>query len=244
MVEVTIRTVGAYVALFSRGGRFPPGQTRWYRGDTTLRRARALIPSIARPPSTTQHEWRIYQRFRQNAAAFLPHAQLSEWDWLLYMRHYGARTRLLDWSESPLAGLYFAVENPKRDRRDGCVWCLLPERLNALAGFDSRVLCAGIDPELNHYTPSELRTAPPETKYKPAALIAPRSFARLIAQQGVFTVTHRESIALESIDEPGLLARIRIPANAKARIRAGLVALGINKLSMFPELQSVPEGTT
>src|SRR5437867_1882673 len=93
--DVRVTSVAKYIALFASDGVFKPGRTKWYRGEARLRRRRALVPSIARSPSTPQREWSIYQRFRQNAAAFLPHATLSEWDWMLYMRHYGARTRLL-----------------------------------------------------------------------------------------------------------------------------------------------------
>lgn len=238
--DVSVTSVAKYVALFARGGVFKVGQTRWYRGEARLRHRRALVPSIARSPST--REWPIYQRFRQNAAAYLPHTVLSEWDWMLYMRHYGARTRLLDWTESPLVALYFAVEKPSRDGQEGGVWCLDPERLNELAGFERRVYCAGIDRELDVYTPTELKAAPVKTEFKPAALIAARSFPRLIAQQGVFTVIHRDSTALERIADSELLARVRIPPSAKAPIRATLHALGINRLSMFPELQSVSPG--
>ena len=240
-VDVSVTSVARYIELFAGNGVFRPGSTLWYRGESRLRTRRALIPSIARRPSTPDREWAIYQRFRQNAAAFLPHLALSEWDWMLYMRHYGAPTRLLDWSESPLVALYFAVQERRSSEAQGVVWCLDPERLNELAGFERRVYCAGIDSELDVYTPSQLKAAPKDTKYKPAALIAPRSFSRLIAQQGVFTVIHRDPTGLETISDPALLSRVRIPANAKPRIRAALARLGINKLSMFPELQSVPE---
>jgi len=241
--DVSVSSVAAFVELFAPGNTLKPGRTSWYRGEGLLRRRRALLPSIARPPSNPEEEWEIYQRFRQNAAAYLPHAILTEWDWMLYMRHYGARTRLLDWTESPLVALYFAVEKQSRDRQEGVVWCLDPERLNELAGFEPRVYCAGIDNELNVYTPSEVKASPPTTKHKPAALIAARSFARLIAQQGVFTVIHRDANALDTIADTKLLSRVRIPPGAKASIRVALDELGINRLSMFPELQSVTGGS-
>jgi hypothetical protein len=96
--DVSVKSIADYIDLFASGSGFNPGHTTWYRGEALLRRRRALLPSIARRPSTPDREWSIYQRFRQNAAAFLPHATMDEWDWLLYMRHYGARTRL---SSSP-----------------------------------------------------------------------------------------------------------------------------------------------
>src|SRR5258706_4173547 len=240
MADASVKSVAEYAQLFARGGVFSAGAIRWYRGDGRMHRQKALLPSIAREPSTLKREWFIYQRFRQKAAAFLPHTPLTEWDWMLYMRHYDAPTRLLDWTESPLVALYFAVEKASRDRCEGAVWCLNPERLNELAGFERRVYCAGIDPELEVYTPSELKllkVGTGSTDFKPAALISPRAFARLVAQQGVFTVIHRDAVALEAIVDPSLLARVRIPAAAKARIRKSLHQLGINRLARFPGLQ-------
>jgi hypothetical protein len=235
--DVQVRSVSQYIRLFEPKGKLTAPAIQWYRGEGRLRPRRALLPSIARSPSVGE-EWQIYQRFRQNAAAFLPHANLTPWDWMLYMRHYGQPTRLLDWSESALVALYFAVENSREDRWEGVVWCLDPLHLNELAGYD-RIQCAGIDLQLNQYTPEALKAATDAADYKPAALIAPRSFSRLIAQQGVFTITHKQPIALDEIPDRKLLARVRIPSGAKANIRAALRALGMSKLSLFPELQSL-----
>ena len=240
-VDVAVNSISNYVNLFTPTGSLKPGHTRWFRGDSQFSRRNALLPSIARGRSTKSspdREWEIYQRFRQNAAAFLSHTTLSEWDWLLYMRHYAVPTRLLDWTESPLVGLYFAVENT-RLRSDGVVWCLDPQRLNDLAGFGARIYCAGIDPELEPYTAENVKKSPDATAYKPVALITARAFPRLVAQQGVFTMIHRRATALEHIDDSALLSRVCIPANAKERIRDDLNELGLHRLTLFPELQSV-----
>ena len=238
-VDVSVTSVSRYVDLFTPSGPLKPGDTRWFRGDPHFGRRSALLPSLARyqsKKSMVDREWEIYQRFRQNAAAFLSHTTLSEWDWMLYMRHYSVPTRLLDWTESPLVALYFAVENR---RSDGVVWCLAPQRLNELAGFGPRIYCAGIDPELDSYTAESVKKSPGTTDYKPVALITARAFPRLVAQQGVFTVTHSRATSLEKIDDSDLLSRVRIPISAKGQIRNDLNELGMHRLSLFPELQSV-----
>jgi hypothetical protein len=60
----------------------------------------------------------------------------DSWDWYFLMRHFGAPTRLLDWSEGALIGLYFAVrDNP--GYYDAAVWVLDPYELNQRAiGLD------------------------------------------------------------------------------------------------------------
>lgn len=231
-----------FASLFADDGPFGGPDERWFRGEGKLRGSRVLLPSLFRDAALSpDREWKEYQRFRQAGSAFLPHSNLNDWDWMLYMRHYGAPTRLLDWSESPLVALYFAVEREQRDSEEGVVWVLDPLRLNEGAGFDRRLYCAGIDDELNVYTAKAVKDAIAGVRYQPVAVIAPRSFPRLVAQQGVFTITHKEPAALEELAIDRLLARIRIPAVAKKGIRTSLQKLGIGRLSMYPELQSLGE---
>jgi hypothetical protein len=238
--DITINSVAEYVALFSPGGQMHESKLSWHRGDSTIRAAGNLLPSIARAPVALDREWELYQRFRQNAAVYVPYGTMTEWDWMLYMRHYGVRTRLLDWTESPMVALFFAVEEPKDHGVDGAVWSLDPIRLNKLAGFDERLYCAAMDSELEVYTPSEVRASPPGSLNKPAALIVARSFARLVAQQGVFTIIHRTPTSLEMIADDELVGRISVPAAAKPDIATALNALGIQRHTLFPELQSLP----
>lgn len=240
--DVSVSSLAQFVALFEKDGRFAGLSNHWFRGEGKLRKRGSLLPSISRAGSTVQREWGLYQRFRQNASAFLPHSSLTAWDWMFYMRHYGIDTRLLDWSESALVALYFAVEKPDNDNRGGVVWCLDPVRLNELAGSARQIHCAGLDATLDSYTIESVKTSPDDVLYQPLAFIAPRSFPRLVAQQGVFTVTHRHPVALDAIRDDSLLARVRVPAGSKSRIRSALQSLGYSRLSLYPELQSLAVG--
>lgn len=68
--------------------------------------------------------------------------QDDPWDKIFVMQHYGVPTRLLDWSENPFIGMYFAVTGkdfkatgpfPGRVltfKKDAAVWLLDPIKWN------------------------------------------------------------------------------------------------------------------
>jgi hypothetical protein len=62
---------------------------------------------------------------------FLKQNRIENNDWNNYflMQHYGLNTRLLDWTESALVAIYFAVKDfSKTD--DSKIWILNPHKLN------------------------------------------------------------------------------------------------------------------
>jgi hypothetical protein len=218
----------------------PPDAMTWYRGHSDERWK--LVPSIARAPRTVDAELTLLKRFKQNAYPFLTRPPMDEWEWLFLMQHYGVPTRLLDWTESPLVGLYFAVCDTSSHDVDGCVWALQPVELNDAARLRPKypldVPLFGQDQELDNYLPTHIHHSPGMQSNTPAAGIAPRQFERVYAQMGCFTITHRDQTALQDVDGHRL-AKYRLPATAKEGILEELRHLRVTQLTVFPELSNV-----
>src|SRR6266542_6726337 len=155
--------------------------------------------------------------------------------WFSLMQHYRLPTRLLDWSEMPLAALFFAVtELPERD---GCLWVLNPYQLNKpLLG--SPTLQGPHGPQAR-----KLLKAAVETTYasegQVLALTPWENDLRMLLQASTFTV-HDGPGELEKLpNSKGALERYRIPAESKAGIAQHLGILGVRRSTLFPDLENL-----
>ncbi len=240
--ERKIHSVNELLTAVESHARLANRTPIWYRGSTNHRHS--LVPSIGRSPFKLEQEGALINAFKQNAIQFVDYRPQSEWEWLFLARHHSIPTRLLDWSESPLIGLYFAINGigdlTKNDRRDGALWLLLPAELNQQAGITSTnkydlPIFEDDNINLRNYRPS-IMASERATRLTPAAGIAIRHSKRMQAQFSVFTVTHRDQTPLESLGDGRHIGRYIIPANAKARIRRQLLALRLDELGVLPEL--------
>lgn len=214
------------------------GEPVWFRGHA--KHNWSLLPGYQRikkaPP-----EHVLINRFKQNASLIIETNISSNFDWLFTMQHYGAPTRLLDWSESVLFALYFAVnESPNSD---GALWLLKPLKLNKIAfpsekktkyipSFDDPVV-------LNSYSTESLETGN-LTDIPPAAALATRNNTRIQAQLGAFTIS-LSKIPIEDVGDGSHVTKLLISKKQKAVFRRELSMLGVTKFQLFPELVTVGE---
>ena len=210
----------------------------WYRGQA--RSEWSLSPGYMRinnPPS----ESTLLMRFKQSAAMLIEKPPRDSFDWLFLMQHFGVPTRLLDWTESPLVGLYFAVEE---HAYDGALWLLQPSELNKYANINNRdepgYIPSFEDEELKGYSVESLAQNR-KTQLLPVATIATRNNARIQAQLGVFTIHHQKLIPIEEVGNSMHVIKYIIPNAAKALISEQLRLLGITRFQLFPELASLGE---
>ena len=238
--DVTIKSVAELLRALksqNQANRFI-----WFRGHA--RSDWTLVPSLARNPKNLKAEAALLKRFMQNAVPHLDRPLIEEWEWMFLMQHHRAPTRLLDWTESPLASLYFAVNEEKHLRSEAAVWCLDPVALNKEARvtgfkFANEIPAFGIDDVLNSYLPSGVDDS--TTFMLPVAIVGPRNTARMAAQQGVFTVNHQDHKPIETIGETKHVWRWIVPASAKMRLREELRLLGFTAIALFPDLDRVAD---
>jgi hypothetical protein len=115
----------------------------WYRGHALS--SWNLKPSAFRVDDKLGcfDETSIYHHFQLRSPGFKQSHQ-TPFDWLCLMQHYRAPTRLLDWTESILVALYFAVANSKYDGEDALLFVLDAEQLNTLS-YTERVTSGNAD---------------------------------------------------------------------------------------------------
>lgn len=241
-VDRTVRSVSEILTALKAQSK--PGKVTWFRGHG--RRDWKLVPSLARKAAHLKAESALIKRFMQNAVPHLEGPLRDEWEWMFLMQHHRAPTRLLDWSESPLTALFFAVSELRHKAASGTIWCLDPVALNLEAKipgfkFAPEIPAFGRDQVLENYLPSRVDSS--TAAMQPVAIMGPRNTARMAAQLGTFTVNHTLHNPIETIGKSKHCWRWIIPAAAKPRLRQELALLSYSQLTLFPDLDRVADLT-
>jgi type I restriction enzyme M protein len=166
--------------------------------------------------SREDHERLAFKEFKRLALPHLRSRPANDWEFLALARHHGVPTRLLDWTENPLAALFFAVESARST--DGAVWCYTYVEMEEPLDME--------------------RNPDPLSLDRIVLFQPPHVHPRIWTQSGMFTV-HPSNFKSQENPWGVPLTRIRIPVAVRARLRLELQRLGVHRASLFPDLDGV-----
>lgn len=213
----------------------------WWRGQSGCW---PLLSGIHRPGLCPQES--LARCERDLARRFLLGARTRHDHWpegdnvlqLAMMQHYRLPTRLLDWTESPLFALFFAVKSD--DDTPGVLWAFSPADLNK-AEFHADMLLSPYqreDIQLLFKGPFDDST---ENLNKVAAVPIRHIDIRQTVQLSVFTI-HGNKNPLDNYEgNERFLMKFEIPAESKKSLRLELFAFGIRESNIFPDLDHLAD---
>jgi hypothetical protein len=192
-----------------------------------------LIPRLGRlklKGKLAKVERLMIEEFRRTSLPLKEFDTRDDWDLIALAQHHGLPTRLLDWTQSAYAGLWFAVRAPFRDEKksgtdkQGVVWV-----------FAADVQDYRLDSE----------TTSPFDNISITKIFRPRVISRRIAAQGGMFTVHKivegtRFVALEkNKNYKGKLVKLRILPADFAQLRKNLQMFNVNHATQFPDLDGL-----
>ena len=191
--------------------------------------------------------------FTQLGASYTDVGNLDNWTTYYLAQHHGNPTRLLDWSESFAASLFFAF-----DGWDGtttpCIWLLQPSELNRVFLNWDGVVSPENNPTLEAWLPQSViqsdkieKPGRGDAVYDnewPLAIYPKKTNLSLTAQQGVFTVHGRRKNGLDEliVEKSGatedIIARIDLVDFDKSTVYSQLATLGLRRAAIYPDIDN------
>ena len=205
----------------------------WWRGEGIIDDAWKLKPKVYRKE---HNEASLAFHFMNRAKVRYEKCPTGsdEWpSWLFLMQHYGLPTRLLDWSESPLIALYFAVKETAYQEKNGRIWCLQPYKLNLLHDVNGIAL-----PQMEeaHFLCQEAFVKAHNPDARILSVIGDHFDVRHLVQSAAFTI-HGTTIALnEHPQRNQFLLEFEVLGGMKNNLLDALKIVGIRDSYLFPDL--------
>lgn len=253
------KSLSAYVDIVDKLQKEAAGPL-WYRGTSRL--SASLLPSLYRPrenpdvfdTSLSDLEAQLVARFRDRSLPYHSRPLQDDVETLFFMQHYGVPTRLLDWTENPLVGLFFALRGARyakdsggslKSIRDVAVWVLDPTRWNQAVLARISYKGGPLDPGNDALAPYKSIGDLGALGRQPIAIYGAHNSQRIVAQQGTFVIFGAITTPMEKLYRrgapfpPSSMARIILSPSAIVRLRKSLFSHGVTEGALFPDLEGL-----
>lgn len=209
-------------------------QRLWWRGQA--RASWGLIASVHREDRGDAYERNVASLFQLGASTRCDKCPRGDDypGWLFLMQHHGLPTRLLDWTESPMAAAYFAVWETRHARQDAAIWVLSPFTLNGKRVGRGSIVDPANEPARTLFAyPFDARAKPSN---ETLAIKTREIDLRMTVQLSAFTI-HGGPTSLHELDKAGeFLLKFTVPAHSKTELIEDLRRMGVREASLFPDL--------
>lgn len=236
--------------------------TAFYRGQSdekyplksSFDRAVDASRPLVRP--RWQYEAAILREFRRRAHHYVSDAPARHdlLEWLALMRHYGAPTRLIDFTYSHYIAAYFAFSSLGCKYR--AVWAIGQDWLNCKSMCHCRALLDLTSGEIDLHDPESFRKcfldpAPKagSSRCFVSAVNADRMNTRLTIQQGFFlcpgdieqSFEENLSSMVSKQSSQKAIVKFVIPHSARNKALTELKHMNISRATLFPDLGGLAE---
>jgi len=236
-----------YLALIDElHDRWEPEEL-WFRGVANSEHP--LLPGIYRDDAYRDWEYDqvqandLHDMFVLKARSYFRQVtqDYSDWEWYHLMQHYGLPTRLLDWTEGSLMGLYFASRN--LEAASPAVWIIDPFWLNSRSVGSNVVFFSDVGRQSSGDEIANLYTRDTgDLPEMPIAIIPPYVDERLRVQRSRFTVHGSEKDGFNKLyqrHQSPRIACVRLEPASTETIKDEVVATGISESTLFPDLEGL-----